>query len=240
MTVFIQYKKTGISSRCKAEDFSFVYNNVRERERERERERSNQAVTKNGVIFPRFSAIPHLSRQNSASHQPIDTFPNRPIGSSANRLINLPLALIYTASRIFGRLLIFCRRLNLANFSIKQALFSSTATRFAFPKPCLARVLQDLSFPSLVWLKSCKICLSQALFGSSPARFVFPKPCLAQVLQDLPFPSLVWLKSCKICPSQALFDIYKSIFKRIFISIFKPKTGLQILYSNNLHYFSIS
>ena len=36
MTVFIQYKKTAISSRHKAEDFSFVYNNVRERERERE------------------------------------------------------------------------------------------------------------------------------------------------------------------------------------------------------------
>jgi len=34
MTVFIQYKKTGISSRYKAEVVSLAYNNVRERERE--------------------------------------------------------------------------------------------------------------------------------------------------------------------------------------------------------------
>ena len=36
--------------------------------------------------------------------------------------------------------------------------------------------------------------------------------------------------------SQALFDIYKFFFKQIFRSIIKPKTGLQILYSNNLNY----
>ena len=36
MTVFIQHKKTGISSRYKAEVVSLAYNNVREREKERE------------------------------------------------------------------------------------------------------------------------------------------------------------------------------------------------------------
>ena len=158
----------------------------------------------------------------------------------AEKISRFSYTLIYIASRFLGCLPIFCRRLNFTNFSVKQALFSSTATRFAFPYPHLTQWLQDLSFRSLIWFKSYKICPSVASFGSSPTRFTLPYPHLAQILQDLPFRSLIWFKSYKICPSVASFGIYKNFFKPISRSIFKQKTALQILYSNNLNYFLIS
>jgi hypothetical protein len=183
------------------------------------------------------SAIPYGF---SFAHRHIDKSAHRLIGTSAHRLIILPLTFIYIVSRIWGRTLIFCRRINFTDFSAPVASCSSTAARFALPYPHLTQVLQDLFFRSLIWFKSCKICSSVASCSFTATKFALPYPHLAQILQDLPFRSLIWFKSYKICPSVASFDIYKNFFKQVFRSIIKPKTGSQILYSNNLNYFLIS
>ena len=132
------------------------------------RERNNQAVTNFGVRFSDF----------------------------VEKIFQFSLTFIYIASRFWGRMIIFCRRLNFANFSVK----------------CVA-------------------------FSTSPTRFALNASHLAQVLQDLPQMRRIWLKCCKICLKLHVFDVYKSIFKRFFLPVDKPKTGSQVVYNANSQCF---
>ena len=109
----------------------------------RERERGNQAVTNFGVRFSDF----------------------------VEKIFQISLTFIYLMSRFLGRRIIFCRRLNLANFSVTNLLFRLSVGISSVQVHFWIQILQNLFFPSLVWLKSYKICPSQALFDINKSIF---------------------------------------------------------------------
>ena len=209
MTEFIQYKQIDTRRLYKADAIFWAYKNVRERERERERERRNQAVTIFDIIFSDF----------------------------VEKISPFFLTLIYIASRIFGRLLIFCRRLHFTDFFVKKQQCSLSAARFTLHCRNEARLLQDLPYIAAMKLKSYNFCSTLQQCSSAAAKFVLHCSNVAPPLQNLPYIATMKPKPCKIYTTLHVFNAYKSSFMQIFIPIDKPKTGLQILYRNNLNYF---
>ena len=135
-------------------------------------------------------------------------------------------------------MLIFCRRHSFINFFATNPFCSSVAARLALQIRFVARLLQDLLYKSVFWFGCRKICPTNPFCSSIATRFALQIHFVARLLQNLPYKSVFLHEYCKIYATNRVFDHSKTIFKQIFISKDKSKTGLQIVYCAILMIFS--